>query len=478
MSTTPVRVRFAPSPTGDPHIGSIRTALFNWLFARHYGGAFILRVEDTDQTRLVEDSVENIYRALDWLGLTPDESPRHGGTVGPYQQSERLRIYQKHVETLLEKNAAYYCFCTPERLEQLRQSQQNTKQVTRYDGHCLHLSADDIRDRLAKNEPHVIRLRVPEQGNTIVNDVIRGVVVTENSQIDHQVLLKSDGFPTYHLANVVDDHLMGITHVIRAEEWLPSTPKHILLYQAFGWEPPQFLHLSMIIGEDRSKLSKRHGATSALEYQKLGYLPEAIITFLALLGWNPKTDQEIFTTEELIAAFSEKGINKSPAVFNVTKLNAINAKLVRTLPVERVIAAAAPFLSDFLSFDQKALYSVYNDRVEFFSQLPTLLAYLRIVPDYSVALLIGKSTKEKAFAGLTFFKQWFETNTATAMPEKMKENIFSEIEKASLERGSVLWPARVAITGQEKSPDVFASIIALGKAETMKRIDAAMTKLK
>lgn len=477
MSTPHVRVRFAPSPTGDPHIGSIRTALFNWLFAKHYGGTFIVRIEDTDQTRLVADSVENIYRSLNWLGLIPDESPRHGGDFGPYQQSERLGTYRKYAEELIEKKAAYYCFCTPERLEQLRKSQQNTKQVTRYDGHCLRLTEDDVRDRLAKSEPHVVRLRVPGEGSTTVHDVVRGDVVTENNQIDHQVLLKSDGFPTYHLANVVDDHLMEITHVIRAEEWLPSTPKHVLLYDAFGWQAPVFMHLSMIIGADRSKLSKRHGATSALEYQKLGYLPQAMITFLSLLGWNPKTEQEVFTAEELIKVFSEKGINKAPAVFDVTKLNAINAKLVRELPAETIQTAAAQYLGDYAHFDPAHLYQLYRDRVEHFSQLPELLSYLLQPPPYDADLLVGKkSNRVDTKKGLEFARAWIADQELQS-DNKLRDDMFSAITDAGYDRASVLWPLRVAVSGQRQSPDVFATIIALGLHESLVRIDAALQKL-
>ncbi|MFC1663268.1 glutamate--tRNA ligase [Patescibacteria group bacterium] len=315
-----VRVRFAPSPTGDPHIGSLRTALFNWLFAKHYDGKFILRLEDTDRKRLITDSADKIYRALDWLGIIPDEGPNHGGDFGPYMQSQRTEIYKNYSDALIDNKKAFYCFCSSERLNELRQTQENTKQPTRYDGRCASMSAEEVKNNLIRKEPAVIRLKIPEKGTTKINDILRGKVIVNNDEIDHQVLIKSDGWPTYHLASVIDDHLMEISHVIRAEEWLPSTPKHVILYQAFGWSVPSFIHLSMIVGSDRSKLSKRHGATSVNEYINIGYEPVAIRSFLALLGWNPGTNQEIFNDDELIKQFSEKGFNKSAAVFDVKKL--------------------------------------------------------------------------------------------------------------------------------------------------------------
>lgn len=474
-----IRVRFAPSPTGDPHIGSVRTALYNWLFAKHLAGTFVVRIEDTDRERFVPESIATIFKALTWLGLEPDESPRHGGKFGPYQQSERLELYRQYAHQLIANGRAYYCFCTTERLETLRQTQKNTGQPTRYDSHCLRLPLSERERRAAAGEPHVIRLQVPEQGSTVFHDVVRGEIMIDNNQIDHQVLLKSDGFPTYHLANVVDDHLMRISHVIRAEEWLPSTPKHLLLYQAFGWPPPQFAHVSLIIGSDRTKLSKRHGAVSILDYQKQGYVPEALLSFLALLGWNPKTDQEVFRRAELVKAFTLAGLNKAPAIFNLEKLNAMNAKLVRLLSDTELVAETKPFLQDYQHFDQTKLVSLFHDRVEHFDQLPDLLGYLIALPPYDSAMLIPKQgSVAEAKAALNLSRRILsELKVPRYDEEKLREVFFKALEEEKQNRGLVLWPLRVAVTGQKQSPDVFASIAALGKKETLVRIDSALAKL-
>ena len=283
-----VRTRFAPSPTGDPHIGNIRSALFAWLFARHKQGEFIIRIEDTDRERSVEGSVDRIKESLEFLGLDYDEGLDKGGEYGPYVQSERQDLYKKHAQQLVDEDKAYHCFCSPERLDEMRKEQQKNKQAPKYDRKCLQLSEAEIKEKLAAGEPHVIRFEVPE-GITAFKDVVRGKVSIKNDTLDDQVILKSDGFPTYHLAVIVDDHLMKISHIIRAEEWLPSTPKHILLYQAFNWDVPEYVHLPMILGSDKKKLSKRHGAVSFLDYRDRGYLPEALVNFMAFLGWNPKS---------------------------------------------------------------------------------------------------------------------------------------------------------------------------------------------
>ncbi|MFH0952101.1 MAG: glutamate--tRNA ligase, partial [Patescibacteria group bacterium] len=402
MKKNKIRVRFAPSPTGQPHIGSIRTALYNWLFAKNNKGKFILRIEDTDRKRLVPDSLNGIYQAMAWLGITPDEGPTQGGDYEPYQQSDRLSIYQPYVSKLIKEKKAYYCFCLPERLEKLRQTQKNTKQPTRYDGHCLRFSDNEIKEKLAKKESSVVRLKVPAVGDTSVNDLVRGRVTVSNELIDHQILVKSDGYPTYHLASVIDDHLMEISHVIRAEEWLPSTPKHVLLYQAFGWTPPMFAHLSMIIGNDKAKLSKRHGATATLEYRDMGIVPAAMISFLALLGWNPGTEQEIFSKDDLIKQFSLAKLNKSPAVFNIEKLKAINAKIIRTMPADELIKLAEPYLLEYQAYDSAKLISLFQDRIDQLNEIPGRLNYLNNLPDYEAGLLVPKQgSAEKAKKHLT-----------------------------------------------------------------------------
>lgn len=324
-----VRVRFAPSPTGFVHVGSLRTALYNYLFARHHGGKFVLRVEDTDRARYTEGAVENLLETLEWSGLSDDEGPENNGDFGPYYQSQRLNIYHEYIEKLISNNFAYPCFCSEERLAKIREEQIGKKLTPKYDGHCRHISGDELIKR-RKSEDHVIRLKIPPEGITKVSDIIRGEVQFQNEMIDDQVLLKSDGFPTYHLANVVDDHLMGITHVIRGEEWLISTPKHIILYDYFGWPIPQFAHLPLLLNPDRSKLSKRQGDVAVEDYRKKGYLPEALLNFVALLGWNRGDDEEIFSLEELIADFSLERVNKSGAVFNIEKLNWMNGIYIRS----------------------------------------------------------------------------------------------------------------------------------------------------
>ncbi|HIE03586.1 MAG TPA: glutamate--tRNA ligase, partial [Candidatus Latescibacteria bacterium] len=323
-----VRVRFAPSPTGRLHVGSAHTALFNWLFARHHGGAFVLRIEDTDRSRVVEGALEDILEGLRWLGLDWDE--------GPYFQSERVEIYRRHADVLLERGWAYRCFCSPERLERMRREQQARGEPPKYDRRCRDLPPDEVKGRVEAGEPNVIRLKVPLEGETKFVDLIRGEIVFRNSELDDLILLKSDGFPTYHLASVVDDHLMGITHVLRAEEWISSTPKHVLLYEAFGWEPPNFAHLPLILGPDKSKLSKRHGATALLDYRDKGYLPEAMANFLALLGWSPGDGREKLSGEEMIEEFSLEGMGKRGSVFDETKLEWLNGLCIRELPPEQL----------------------------------------------------------------------------------------------------------------------------------------------
>lgn len=325
-----IRVRYAPSPTGYIHIGNLRTALYNYLFARHQKGDFILRIEDTDRTRYVPGAVENLISTLDWAGLDYDEGPVKGGQYGPYMQSERLDIYKKHADYLIENKKAYHCFCTPERLSALREEQQKQKVAyAKYDKHCLHFSEEETKKNLADGIPCVIRLNV-EPGSTIkFKDYIRDEVEFSSDVIDDQILIKSDGFPTYHLANVVDDHLMKISHVIRGEEWLPSTPKHILLYEAFGWELPVFAHLPLLLNPDRSKLSKRQGDVAVEDYKKKGYLKEALLNFIALLGWTAGDDKEIYDMDGLISSFSLDRVNKSGAIFDMDRLNWLNAEHLR-----------------------------------------------------------------------------------------------------------------------------------------------------
>jgi len=327
-----VRVRFAPSPTGLVHIGSLRTALYNYLFARKNNGTCILRIEDTDRARFVEGAIENLFDTMGWAGISFDESINEESEFGPYKQSGRLEIYKKHIQQLLDEGNAYPCFATAEELEKMREDQIAAGQDPKYDGRFRDYPKEKAKERMAK-EPYVIRMRVPQDGETIINDIVRGEVVFKNEVLDDQVISKSDGFPTYHLANVVDDHLMKISHVIRGEEWLPSTPKHVLLYNFFGWELPQFAHLPLLLNADRSKLSKRQGDVAVEDYRKKGFLPQALVNFVALLGWNPSdgTDQEIFSMDELIDSFSLEKVNKAGAVFDVSKLEWMNGTYIRKI---------------------------------------------------------------------------------------------------------------------------------------------------
>jgi glutamyl-tRNA synthetase len=313
------------------------TALFNWIFAKQHGGTFVLRIEDTDQKRLVEGSRDRILEAMDWYKITPDEGPQQGGAYGPYEQSQRLDIYTTHVRQLLENGSAYYCFCTAERLESLRADQIAHKLPPKYDKHCATLDPAEALVRINAGEAHTVRLKLPSSGSIEHDDIIRGHVSFRLDLLDDSVIMKSDGFPTYHLANVVDDHLMNISHVIRAEEWLPSVPKHLFLYRAFGWEPPKFAHLPLLLGSDKSKLSKRHGATAALTFRDLGYLPETMVNFLALMGWHPKGEDEILTIEQIVEQFRLEDVNPSGAVFDQTKLDWMNGHYLRSLPVEQLL---------------------------------------------------------------------------------------------------------------------------------------------
>ena len=343
-----VRTRYAPSPTGYLHVGGLRTALYNYLFAKQHQGKCLLRIEDTDQTRKVEGAVENLIDVFDWLQIHFDEGPHVGGHLGPYVQSERLEIYRVHLRMLVNSGHAYPCFCTSERLDEMRKWQAAQSQVPKYDRRCFSLSKAETEQRIAAGEPHVWRMAVPDGRSVVVADIIRGDVSFETSTIDDQVLLKSDGFPTYHLANVIDDHLMEITHVIRGEEWLPSTPKHILLYEFFGWTPPRFAHLPLLLNADRSKMSKRSGDVAVEDYRRKGFLPQALINFVALLGWHPSDDREIFSLDELIREFSLERVNKAGAIFDLAKLQWVNAEYIKAESEDLLFEHVAPIVSDLV----------------------------------------------------------------------------------------------------------------------------------
>lgn len=479
-----IRVRFAPSPTGFLHIGGLRTALFNWLFAKKNKGVFILRIEDTDRSRYVEKSVEAIIESLNWCGLNYDEGPEKEGDCGPYVQSQRLEIYKSHINELIQKEKAYYCFCTTERLAELKKQQAAQKVAPRYDQCCRSIPNNEAKSRIANGEPYVVRMKLPNDGSIVINDLIRGQVEFSYRNLDDAVIMKTDGFPTYQLANVIDDHLMRISHVIRAEEWLPSTPKHIFLYQAFGWSLPHFAHLPLILSPKGGKLSKRDGSVSALDYRAAGYLPEAILNFIALLGWNPKTEQEFFTLEELISKFTLDKVNKSGAVFNVDKLNHINAKHIRALNSKDLEKLCRPFY-DRAGWPQhkmsnlEKIIKLVQERIVTLADAEPLTQFIKEIKNYESDILIPKKgNRIDAIDSLKLSKSIYQEITEDEfVTENIKKNISNTIKEKGIKTGDILWPLRVALSGLEASPDVFEISDVLGKTESLKRIDLAISKL-
>jgi len=480
-----VRVRFAPSPTGELHIGGARTALYNFLFARQQKGKFIIRIEDTDQERFVPGSLDRLLSGLKWLGLTWDEGPDVGGEYGPYVQSERLDLYHQYTKELLAHNSAYYCFCTSQRLEELRQAQQANNLPTRYDRACLKLTADEIKKKLTNNEPYTIRLQIPE-GTTTFTDLVRGLVSMENNTLDDQILLKSDGFPTYHLACVVDDHAMNISHVIRGEEWLPSTPKHLLLYKAFGWESPIFAHLPNVLNDKKAKLSKRRDGEIVWvqTYEKQGYLSEALANFLALLGWHPTDDRELFDLAQLINEFQLNRVQKGGAIFNRKKLDWFNAEYIKKMTLDELDIKLQPFyklLVDELKVglkDTKRLTTILQTRLILLSDVKTLATWFFLSHlQFDSSLLIPKDgSKEKTLATLT--------RASVLLSEVGEWNIIdikalfdALVNAKEYTRMELLWPMRVALTGEKYSPDVFEVAWVLGQEETLVRLKKAVAML-
>lgn len=462
-----VRVRFAPSPTGYLHVGGLRTALYNYLFAKKNQGKFILRIEDTDQTRYVPGAVENLIRTLNLCGLEYDEGPDKEGPFGPYIQSQRLDLYRKYAMELVEKGFAYPCFCSQERLEAMRARQTERGETPRYDGTCRNLDPQTAKSRM-EIEEYVIRMKMPLDGETVFTDLIRGEIRMPNEMSDDQILIKSDGFPTYHLANVVDDHLMQISHVIRGEEWLPSVPKHITLYRMFGWTPPQFAHLPLLLNPDRSKLSKRQGDVAVEDYLKKGFLPQALINFVALLGWNPGNDQEIFTMDELINQFSLERVNKAGAVFDVQKLKWMNGVYIRNLSDEEYIS----FAQSFLDGEKKGLIdneklklillSVKN-KIEIGSEIPekTAIFFAETVE------IQGQESREILFSESSRKILPLLQEKLSRIEEVNLDNfqaLMKEIQKETGLKGKDLWmPVRVALTGTDKGPELPVIIQVFGK---------------
>lgn len=472
-----IRTRFAPSPTGFLHIGGLRTALYNYLFARRNGGRFILRIEDTDQQRKVRGAVENLLEVLTWAGIPPDEGPNIGGDRGPYIQSKRLTIYKKWVQILLEKGHAYACFCRPERLAKLRQRQLANQEHPRYDNRCRRLDAAEARRRVASGESHVIRMKVPLEGEIIVWDQIRGKVTFDCSLLDDQILQKSDGFPTYHLANVVDDHLMAISHVIRGEEWLSSTPKHHLLYEYFGWQQPKLAHVPLLLNPDKSKLSKRQGDVAVEEYRRKGFLPEALLNFLALLGWNPGSDRELFSLTELVAKFSVKRIGKSGAILNPEKLAWMNGHYIRELHPERYYQLAKPFLPNEKRWSAEQIQGILDTVRNYLSTLGDIpdKAAIFYPPDYSN---VDSETREFIVSAdsITILKSLrHQISQQTAFDAGTFYDYIRAVQQTTGLRGRPLWSTvRAAITGQAHGPDINKVAEILGRDECLDRINKAL----
>ncbi len=484
-----VRVRYAPSPTGLQHIGGIRTALFNYFFARSRGGKFILRVEDTDRERYSEESLQDLYDTLEWLGIKWDEGPVTGGPYGPYVQSERFDLYREYAEKLLETGKAYRCFCTPERLEKLREEQKKEKKSFGYDRHCRNLSKEEVDEKLAAGMPYVIRFKVPPEGKTSFEDVLLGKVTRKNKDISPDpILLKSDGFPTYHLANVVDDHFMKISHILRAQEWIPSGALHVLLYEAFGWEPPVYCHLPMVMGKDGQKLSKRHGSTSVVEFREKGYLPEAIINYVSMVGWSYDDKREFFTKEELEKLFSLEKINKAPGVFDYKKLEWFNGQYIRKKSLAELKELVLPYLvQDNLVKNPPSekeqqiiddMMPLMAERLHLLSDITKLSAFLfKDITDYEAAALVPK--KMDAEGTLRILKEILTViEEVVKADEQEAETIFrSMAEKLEVKLGSVLMPLRVAVTGSTVSPPIIGSVKLIGVQKTAERIKIAIEKL-
>ena len=485
--TTPVRVRFAPSPTGRPHVGNVRTAMFNWLLARHTGGRFILRIEDTDVARKVKGALEAILDGLKWLGLDWDEGPEVGGDSGPYFQSQRLSLYREAAERLVAQGDAYYCYCSPERLEEMRAEQVRRKQPPGYDRRCRDLSPEERAQREKEGITPVVRFKVPLEGQTRFNDLIWGELVFENGTIDDFVLLKSDGYPTYHLANVVDDSAMRISHVIRAEEWISSTPRHMLLYRALALEPPQFVHHPMILGPDRAKLSKRHGAVSILEYREQGYLPETMFNFLALIGWSLDDKTEIMSRKELVENFSLERIGKTGAIFNRDKLDWMNGVYIRSLNVEDFRQRVLPFLENGLPPEVKRpldidyirqIMPLIQERARTLAEVAELTEFFfSDALEYDSGLLIVKKMdRESALRALAASRQRLEP-LERFDHESLEAVLRPLAEELHLKTGQLFGTLRVAVTGRTVAPPLFETMSVLGKKRCLERIGAALDKL-
>lgn len=483
MADKKIRTRFAPSPTGYMHIGNLRTALFTYIIAKKYGGNFILRIEDTDRERYVEGAVQVIYDTLRACGLEWDEGPDKDGGYGPYVQSERMGMYKDYAEQLVKEGKAYRCFCTKERMEELHAIQRASNIAPMYDRHCRYLSEEEIKENLEKGIPYVIRQKIPTEGTTTFHDEIYGDITVENSTLDDQILIKTDGFPTYNFANVIDDHTMAITHVIRGNEYLSSAPKYELLYRAFGWESPVYIHVEHIMKDATHKLSKRDGDASFQDLMEKGYLVDAVINYICLLGWAPKGENELFTLPELIREFDISGISKSPAIFDPAKLKAINAHYIRQLPFETFKEYAVPYIRQTCKredVDLDILCRTLQPRTELFTDIPEQVDFIDAIPEYDIELFTNKKMKTNPENALEALKQVLPALEALDefSQEAVHEACFKIIESMGVKNGVVLWPIRVALSGKQFTPGGGIELcMILGKEESLSRIRRAIEKL-
>lgn len=478
-----VRTRYAPSPTGRMHVGNLRTALYAYLIAKHEGGDFLLRIEDTDQERFVEGATEIIYHTLQETGLIHDEGPDKDKGCGPYVQSERHKagLYLEYAKKLIEKGEAYYCFCTQERLESLKR-EVNGEMIMTYDKHCLHLTKEEIEANLAAGIPYVIRQNNPEEGKTTFHDEIYGDISVDNAELDDMVLIKSDGYPTYNFANVVDDHLMGITHVVRGNEYLSSSPKYNRLYEAFGWEVPIYVHCPLITNEEHQKLSKRSGHSSYEDLIAQGFLTEAVVNYVALLGWSPEGTQEIFSLEEMIQAFDFRRMSKSPAVFDMTKLKWMNGEYMKAMDEDKFYSMALPYMKEAIhkDLDFHKIAAMVKTRIEIFPDIAGQIDFFESLPEYDLEMYVHKkmkTTKETSLAVLKgtlpiLEKQEDYSNDA------LYQALTGYISQEGVKTGYVMWPLRVAVSGKQMTPAGATEIMeVLGKEETLTRIRAGIEKL-
>lgn len=495
LKMSKVRVRFAPSPTGWLHIGGLRTALYCYLYAKQNGGDYLLRIEDTDQTRYVEGAIENLYDSLTWAGIINNEGVMikdgkvvEEGECGPYVQSERLDLYRKYVDELVEKGHAYYCFCTKERLEAVREHQKSIgASDIGYDGHCRDISIEEAQKRIAAGEDYVIRLKLPKDYDVKFTDAIRGEVVINTNDLDDQVLLKTDGYPTYHLAVVVDDHLMGITHVVRGEEWLPSAPKHVYLYEAFGWEAPQFVHLPTVLNKEKKKLSKRHGDVAVGDFRKKGYLPEALVNYLALVGWSPESNQEIFSIDELIEQFSFERVSKNGGVFDNDKLDWLNGQYIRNTDTEVLTKLAVPYLLDSGFITDKDVEERWDWICSLVASIKTKISYLSEINEkveffFKNEVAFENEETEEMIHGeqvpelFKAFKE--ELENIEVVDKEFATTIFKTLQnKTGIKGKNLFMPIRALLTGQLHGPEMIDVIYVLGKEKILDKIEYVETKV-